>query len=81
VINGDAALGQQLLDVPVGQSVPQVPAAVTEITSGGNRKPPNTEDKPEDATEPVSRPPLSANATVPSEGRAERGAPQLLETA
>ena len=26
VVNGDAALGQQLLDVPVGQSVPQVPA-------------------------------------------------------
>jgi hypothetical protein len=25
VIDGDAALGQQFLDVPVGQSVPQVP--------------------------------------------------------
>ena len=26
VIDGDAALGQQLLDVPLGQAVPQVPA-------------------------------------------------------
>ncbi len=26
VIDADPALGQQLLDVPVGQSVPQVPA-------------------------------------------------------
>jgi hypothetical protein len=26
VIDGDAALGQQLLDVPVGQAVTQVPA-------------------------------------------------------
>jgi hypothetical protein len=26
VIDGDAALGQQFLDVPVGQSVAQVPA-------------------------------------------------------
>ena len=26
VVDGDAPLGQQLLDVPVGQSVPQVPA-------------------------------------------------------
>jgi hypothetical protein len=26
VVNGDAALGQQFLDVPVGQAVAQVPA-------------------------------------------------------
>jgi hypothetical protein len=26
VVNGDAALGQQLLNVPAGQAIPQVPA-------------------------------------------------------
>src|SRR6266550_744127 len=44
----------------------------TEITSGGNRKPANTEDEPDDVTTPVSSLPRSTNATVPT-GDADQG--------
>ena len=65
MINSDAALGQQLLHIPVGQAIPQVPA--DGITSRGNRKPAKTELASDAAvTRPVSGHPRSANATVPS---------------
>jgi hypothetical protein len=32
-VQGDTAFGQQFLDIPVGQPVPQVPADASEITS------------------------------------------------
>jgi hypothetical protein len=35
VIDGDPALGQQLLDVPVGQAIPRYQRTATEITSRG----------------------------------------------
>jgi hypothetical protein len=65
VVNGDAALGHQLLDVPVGQAIAQVPATASEITSRGNRKPAKTEVVPRAVTGPVSSHPRSPNATVP----------------
>jgi hypothetical protein len=43
VTDSDSALGQQLLNIAVGQSVPRYQRTTTEITSGGNRKPANTE--------------------------------------
>jgi hypothetical protein len=57
VIGGDAALGEQLLHVPVGQAVPQEPGTATAITSRGIRKPANTEDRQDEVTTSVSRPP------------------------
>jgi hypothetical protein len=45
VIDGDTAPGQQLLDVPVGQSVTQIPATATAIASRGNRRLANTDDE------------------------------------
>jgi hypothetical protein len=67
VIDGDAALRQQFLKIAVGQPAPEVPADGDPITSRGNRKPANTEDLPDDVTEPVSRRLRSANATLPAE--------------
>jgi hypothetical protein len=55
VVDGDAPLGQQLLDIPVGQAVPQVPADRDRDYLLRNRKPANTEDEPDAITEPVSR--------------------------
>ena len=46
VIHGDSAPGQQFLDVPAGQAIPQVPTDRNEITSGGNLKPAKTETGP-----------------------------------
>jgi hypothetical protein len=37
VINGDAAFGRQLLDVTVGQPVPQAHRTATAITTRGKR--------------------------------------------
>jgi hypothetical protein len=65
-VQGDTAFGQQFLDIPVGQPVPQVPADASEITSGGNRKPANTEAVRCAITGPVSSHPRSTNATVPA---------------
>src|SRR6266496_6469249 len=67
VIDGDTALGQQLPDISVGQSIPQVPADRDRDHLPWNRKPAKTEDEdePDDITAPVSRPPRSTNATVP----------------
>ena len=39
VIDGDAALCQQLLDIPVRERIAQVPLTATVIISGGNRNP------------------------------------------
>ena len=66
MINGDDALRQQFFDVPENSPYRWYQRIATEITSGGNRKQANTEDEPDDVTEPVSRPPRSTNATVPS---------------
>jgi hypothetical protein len=43
VVDGDAALGQQLLHVAVGQAVAQVPAIATVINSGGEPEPANAD--------------------------------------
>ena len=59
----DAALGQQLLDIAIGQAIGRYQR--TAITSRGNRKPANTEVTPRVVTEPVSGPPRSDNATEP----------------
>lgn len=53
VVNSDCALGRQLLDVAVGQSLERkYQRTATAITSRGNRRPANTEGKPEDVTAP-----------------------------
>jgi hypothetical protein len=46
VINGDAPLGEQLLDVPVKQAIVQVRPTATAITSRGNRKPQTLKSSP-----------------------------------
>jgi hypothetical protein len=66
VVHGDAPLGQQLLDVPVGQAVTQAPADRDRDDLTRERKPANTEDPPDDAIEPVCRQLRSANPTLPS---------------
>jgi hypothetical protein len=43
VINLDAALGKQLLNVPVGQPKRRYQRTASTITSGGNRNPANAE--------------------------------------
>jgi hypothetical protein len=53
VIDVHASLGEQLLDVTVGQAVPQVRTA-TEITSRGNRNPANADGALEKVTRTVS---------------------------
>ena len=65
VIDGDAALGQQLLHVVVGQAVAQALADRDTTTSRGNRKPAKTDDELDEVTTSVSRLPRSANATLP----------------
>jgi hypothetical protein len=55
VIHRAPALGEQLLHVAAGQAVPQIPAHATTITSGGNRKPANAEDEPDELTGSVSQ--------------------------
>jgi hypothetical protein len=66
VIDGDIALGQQLLNVPVGQHGPQIQRTAIEITSRGNRKAAKPAVVPGAVTGPVSSQPRSANATVPT---------------
>ncbi len=64
VIDRDTTLGEQLLDITVGQPVPQYYRTATEITSRGNRRPANAEGK-DKVMRPVwqlARPP---NATEP----------------
>ena len=39
VVDFDAPLGEQLLDVTIRKPVPQIPAHATVMTSAGNRKP------------------------------------------
>ncbi len=46
MIDGDAALGQQFLDVTVGSPYCTYQRTATEITSRGNRKPVKTEAVP-----------------------------------
>ena len=41
VIDFDAPLGQQFFDLPVGESVTQIPRTATVITSGGSGTPRN----------------------------------------
>ena len=43
VIDLDTALGQQFLDIAVGQAIARVPRTATTMTSLGNRKPANAE--------------------------------------
>jgi hypothetical protein len=69
VINGDTVLGQQCFDVTEDRPYRRYQRTAIEITSGGNRKPANTEDEPDDVTKPGSRPPRSTNATEPSSFR------------
>ena len=57
MIDGDAALGEQFLNVAVGQAVAQVPADCDRDHLPRDRKPANTEDELDDVTAPVSRPP------------------------
>ena len=65
VVDGDAALGQQFLNVAVGQAIAQIPAHRHGDHLPRKRKPANTEDEPEDVIAPASRPRRSANATLP----------------
>jgi hypothetical protein len=65
VINGDAALGKRLLDIPVGQAISQVPADRDRDHLPRERKPAKTEVVRGALTGPVSSQPRSANATVP----------------
>ncbi len=64
MIDVHSTLGEQLLDVSIGQAVPQVPPTATEMTSRGKRKPANAEAEGEVMT-PVSCPVRWLNATVP----------------
>jgi hypothetical protein len=64
MVDGDAAFGYQLLDIPVGQPVAQVPADRHRDHRPRNPKPANTDD-PDVDIPPVSAPQRSANATVP----------------
>ena len=66
VVNGDTAFGQQFLDIPVGQPVPQVPADRERDHLRRNRKPANTEAVRCAITGPASSHPRSTNATVPA---------------
>ena len=72
VIDGDTALGQQFLNVPVGRRYRRYQRTAIEMTSEVNRKPANTEDEPDDVTKPVPRPTRSTIATVPSEPPGQR---------
>ena len=66
VIDRDTTLSEQLLDVTVGQAVPQVPPNRHRDHLRGNRKPANAEAEDELMT-PVSCPTRSSsNATLPS---------------
>ena len=67
VVHGDAALGQQLLGVAVGEVIAQVPEDRDGDHLRGNRKPANTEEERGDVTAPVSCLPRSANATPPGQ--------------
>ena len=69
VIDLDTAFGEELFDVPVRQSVPQVPPDRDEIISGWNRKPAKTELVPDAATQPVSRIDQRNSAASPAVGR------------
>jgi hypothetical protein len=55
----DAPLGEELLDIPVGQTERQVPPHSHEITTGGSRKPANDDtDRPQPRDRPrFTRPP------------------------
>jgi len=65
VIDGDAGLGQQFLNVSVGQSVVQVSADRDRDHLGRKPEASKTEDEPDEVTTPVSCHPRSTNATVP----------------
>jgi hypothetical protein len=59
MVDIDAALGEQFLDIAVGQPVAQVPAHATMNTSAGKRKPATpskeaTKDETERRTSPVN---------------------------
>ena len=43
MVDLDTSLRQELLEVSVRQSIPEVPATANKITSGGNWKPANAE--------------------------------------
>jgi hypothetical protein len=43
VVDLDTPLGEQFLDVAVGQAEAQLPATATTMTSGGKRKPAKAE--------------------------------------
>ncbi len=68
MINSDTALGQQLLDIPVGQALPQVPA--DRDRNHLLQEPETSKDRavPGALTRPVSSRPRSANPTVPVDG-------------
>jgi hypothetical protein len=73
VIDLDATLGKQFLEVPIRQPEPQIPADRKEDHLGWNRKPANAEDSTTEGTRgrrgliwtPSPPSTRSANATVP----------------
>ncbi len=71
MVDDNPPIGEQLLDIPVGQAVPQIPAHRNAMTSGGNRKPANSErsrtgrDGARPSRQPARRWPRRVNATVP----------------
>jgi hypothetical protein len=65
VIHRDAALGGQLLDVAVGQAIPQVPADRNGDHLPRKPDPANTEEARGEVIASVFRPPRSAIATLP----------------
>jgi hypothetical protein len=77
VVDRDTALGQQLLNVPVGQAVAEIPGTATVITSAGNRSPANADRRTVGRAAPAPRtggPASSARPTVSA------GAPRMQQT-
>ena len=66
VVNGNAALGEQLFDVTVGQAVPQVPPDRERDHLRGEPEACEAEVVRRAVTRPVSGHPRSTNATVPA---------------
>jgi hypothetical protein len=65
VVHGDAALGQQLLDIPAGQAIPQVSPHRDRDHLLREPKASEHRDEPDDVIARVSRPLRSANAVLP----------------
>src|SRR5258708_4993757 len=65
MVDGDTTLGQQLLNIPVRQAIPQVPADRHRYHLPRKPEAANTADEPGTGIAPVSPPPRSANPTPP----------------